>query len=393
MAAELVDLFVGVACFRISSMLWHSHCWPGLSVLLCSSDETVFRTVLALLRSDYRSFLNAVQKGQSSSYVLKMVRTSPFGYRFMRELATIVTTPVVGITFADLRHSIRKFICHVFTGWGQTKICEDMFKEMRQREQQDTLNLIRNMPSHYASMHEMEVISKHKREEVKVHPLEKPAAGTAKKTFSTKDHTCSLPDYRQITNKATWPTFSPQSSKRVYADLWLTRYIDEHDLWQVASKSWQAELLRPRTIIMRVSDQEYFLVLGALANLVVMAWKVDHINITSTNNLAFLIGAGKVINYEVVLLPAIDLEKYLIVPTQPVCPLHYYLACKKKLSNTIGVVLLQYKKPIPVMLHMAENAFFDIGLPQLKIICQEWSIETPCLLLPSTVTAAARFFY
>ena len=45
------------------------------------------------------------------------------------------------------------------------------------------------------------------------------------------------------------------------------------------------------------------------------------------NNLAFLIGAGVVINYEFVIVPAMDLEQYLIVPAQPVCPLHYYLAC------------------------------------------------------------------
>ena len=58
----------------------------------------------------------------------------------------------------------------------------------------------------------------------------------------------------------------------------------------------------------------------------------------------------------------------------------------------MGVVLLanQALKPEHVLMHNARNTFFSLGLPQLKLICQDQKIQSRCITLPPALTGLIR---
>ena len=93
------------------------------------------------LRRGYRIFLDiTVDLNANTTSVIKLVRASPFRTRFMKELAMMLTLPLCGVTNENMRHCVTKLLKLVFSCWGQTKVVEDVFKNCRQREHQDSLN-------------------------------------------------------------------------------------------------------------------------------------------------------------------------------------------------------------------------------------------------------------
>ena len=149
----------------------------------------------------------------------------------------------------------------VFSGWGQTKICADTIKEFRYRERMDTLNMRRSPSAMYAAMHEMGTIGAHKRDDVEMPDNQAPASGTQEFTFKCASHEPSIANHRDIPGYARWQTFSPQSSKRIFADQLLLNHLHTTDTWEHASKAWQCELLRQCSIGQRQSDMDFFLCL------------------------------------------------------------------------------------------------------------------------------------
>ena len=91
----------------------------------------------------------------------------------------------------------------------------------------------------------------------------------------------------------------------------------------------------------------------------------------------FLVTSDNVSNKAPILLPVIRLDDVTAFATTPVPPLHLYLKLNKKFpKHSMGVVLLANPalKPEHVLMHNARNAFFSLGLPQLKLICQDQKI-------------------
>ena len=102
-----------------------------------------------------------------------------------------------------------------FVSWGQTKVVEDHFKRMRQREGSDTQHTSHAPSSYWAMARDMKAIELHKREHLC--PPEQPdisesSAKIAKKLFYIVDHTMSVAGTDAITGDTAWPTFSPQTA-------------------------------------------------------------------------------------------------------------------------------------------------------------------------------------
>ena len=75
--------------------------------------------------------------------------------------------PVQDLTNESWRKAISQYNELVFTGWGQTNICEDAFKMARQREDLDSLNGMRMVSAYYSAISEMGAIALHQRQEIK----------------------------------------------------------------------------------------------------------------------------------------------------------------------------------------------------------------------------------
>ena len=373
LAHHLVQMFASVAFHRITSMLWHTASWPGLLAGLCSESVDVVDKTFVKLLDDYRIFLVAKTNAECNSLIGKLVRASPFNGRVMREICLMLTLPKEGCSLDDRKALVIKYAKYIFAGWGQTKICEDTFKEPRDREQRDTTNSNLSTTSYYAFMCHMGTIPAHKREELKIDNADPKATGVGKQTFLCKKHEPALEQTEKITSSATWPTFTPQSSKRIYADLDLFRQCDKNDSWGAISKCSQAVLFR-RLDIIRV-DGKVFMVLGHIQYTMLLLWSVLQVPIGRTNHNAYILHGEGIDNNSVIMEHVTDLKRFEIIPTVPICPLHLWLACRKQVPCRVGVVLLQTGPATTVLKHAARHCFFQLHMPQLKTISKEERID------------------
>eukprot|EP00974_Lingulodinium_polyedra_P113186 10956029-Lingulodinium_polyedra.AAC.1 len=65
----------------------------------------------------------------------------------------------------------------VFTGWGQTKVVEDAFQRMRDREERDVKNRKLMLTKRWSHLRDEAVIRPHARTEITPPPLEEAAQG------------------------------------------------------------------------------------------------------------------------------------------------------------------------------------------------------------------------
>ena len=392
-AQTMVELFCGLALHRISSMSTLSRALPGYLALLSSDEDNVFAMALEKLLKDVRVHRLAEQKALAASYIKKLLRSSPFQMRVVREIVLIATLQDPGVTYNHRRHRLRKYNYYMCTGWGQTKVVEDNFKECRYVESQGVLNKTRSMMSYYCAMAQKNTIALHQRKEIFVHHDEPKADGTPQDIFSSKKWTPSLPNSHVITNRATWPTYSPQSSRTIQSDMIVLEHCYDHDAWALADMCGQCLYFQKRSVIHRVGDGMFFMVCGVIASKVLVVWQLEALDLNkSTNHKVFLFSSERVRNTFPTFLVILDLDYYQVVPTSAIAPIHYLLALKRVLPQRMGVVLLQHGKFLPVMLYAAQHAFFNMDLPQLKKICSFWGIEAPGVTLPITLTACIKFF-
>ena len=244
---------------------------------------------------------------------------------------------------------------------------------MRDREQRDTTSSNLSMSSYYAMMGGMGTISGHNRTETNFEHDEPAVKGGAKDVFWVKDHTSDLEGADNMTKTATWPTFSPATSKRVYADMDFFRLCDAEKVWNEISLCKQAVLFRPGDVCK--TKNQYYLILGHVQWTMVLMWLVERESIGKTNNNAFTLDKPGGGNNEYTMFNAIDLSKFEMVPTTPLCPLHFPLACRNHNPERLGIVLLQLGPPLGVLKHAAKPCCFDLDRTQLLTICKQERIE------------------
>ena len=410
-ACHMVSLFARVAFHRITSMMYHTH-GLGQTAALGSSVDAEYDAVVANLRFDYRIYLDILYKGKAQSpFLLKLIKGSIFVVRVVREIMLLLTLPHSGLSNADNRAAVNKLLRMIYSGWGQTKIVEDVFKHMRERESLDTLSGVKGVVSYYCSMTEMGAIESHLRTGVKPEDDTPKADGKKTELFSCKHHAPSLPNSDSITKTATWPTYSPQSSKKIYSDRILlhhlkcgekVKYTDskegpvavvERSLWSQASNCWRCDLFQPRSIIYQKATKKHYMVLGPLVSQGLVVWEVEGVRLGKGNHQAFLLGAGNVINKSPTVLTVLDFDSLSLVPSAPISPINYHLALNKRDVHPMGVVILQYGKVVPVLLHAAERCFYNLGITKLKVIADEFDIEVSTPTLPMTCSALIRHFW
>ena len=99
-------------------MLYHSRGLPGYLALLSSSDAHIYTLGLSRLVRDHTVYQAARAKAIASTFIAKLVRTSPFQQRLVREIALMATEKLDGFDESDRRHKFQKFVYYMFMGWG-----------------------------------------------------------------------------------------------------------------------------------------------------------------------------------------------------------------------------------------------------------------------------------
>ena len=187
------------------------------------------------------------------------------------------------------------------------------------------------------------------------------------------NHETTLPRTNDITQTPKWPTFSPQTSKRIYADMELFRQCDADNLWAIISMCKQSVLFRQGDVV-RTSGK-YYLSLGHVQFTMVLCWSVESVKIGKTKHNVFALTGAECDNDRFTMVQTTDLSKSEMVPTTPVRPLHYLLACRKTTPDRLGVVLLQIGTPLSFLKHAAKHCFFELDRGQLVTLCKQERID------------------
>ena len=203
-ALQAVNQFYSLAYHRITSMLWHCACWPGRLAELLSDDRELVHNCLDDLLRDFKIYQVALQKAVSSSFLVNICASSPFCTRVMREIACILTVHHEA-TMDERKAMVIKYSRLIFNSWGQTKICEYTFKELRDREQRDTTCSNLSNLSYYAYMTNMRTFQMHERVEAQPCQHESEVKADHKDVFLCKPtHQPEGIDIEKNTSRAVW---------------------------------------------------------------------------------------------------------------------------------------------------------------------------------------------
>ena len=130
-----------------------------------SPNEAGRNKCVADLRRDFKIFVKAQDIAVKNPFVAKIIRSSPFNLTVMKGIVYLLfgphDKPAVWV-----KERFHRVVHLIFAGWGQTKIVEDKFEEMREREKSDTTNKAHNPIQYWACTTEMNTIGKHNRDQL-----------------------------------------------------------------------------------------------------------------------------------------------------------------------------------------------------------------------------------
>ena len=161
---------------------------------------------------------------------------------------------------------------------------------------------------------------------------------------------------------------NPQSSLQMPASVVFCRLVLADKQWSLMSRKWLGIIFQQGTIVRDAISQNYFLSMGHIADLVVMAWQVEMFDFMSGPpsdrklTKPFAVGTDAVDNYQAHLINPISMDDYDAIPTKIVSPIHLWLATGRRVHAKSGIVLLQDGDEMPLMELAARNCFYNLPL-------------------------------
>ena len=178
-----------------SAAFWYSDSWPGLLALMCSPHPADKATCQQLLCADIRAFLHCKTLEGANTFLANCVRTSPFSAKPLPEIKDPLT--LVGNVMApDSVEQLQSLSDKIFGGCGQTKVIEDVSKEVREKESRAVASKLVSMVRQWDCLRTKDVIAKHGKEELDPTPYGPgvPAAWpeVTEELFTTAQHSPTI---------------------------------------------------------------------------------------------------------------------------------------------------------------------------------------------------------
>ena len=367
LASTALDIVRYLCRERIGSMLWHSGCWPGLLALMTTGIAMDEVNCLALLRADFRNFLDAVIGGVSDVVLKKIVDGSCFQTTLVKDIAEVATRPLIWPGgFRQMIVKLVRMARALYAGWGQTKVVEDTNRVLRDRETRDVNNRRLSMINYWSAMRGGKTIALHDREEISPHPDTQGRTTIPAGMFSSSKHTVGLQGTEAITGSTTWRSYSPQSAVGQYAHLVLLRYLASKgpEAWNLVGRVWMACLFRKGDVIRHTLSGRIALVLDPVGACAVLCWGIEEHNEHGVQ--FFTLSGPSIANDEAVWMIPLNLAEYEVIPVKPISPAHLWLKLGREIIKPMGVVLLASKERVDIWTWAAQHAFWNLGLPQLQ---------------------------
>eukprot|EP00974_Lingulodinium_polyedra_P055776 5364200-Lingulodinium_polyedra.AAC.1 len=193
------------------------------------------------------------------TFLAKVTAKSPFHLTVMRELAALAATPQM--PEMEKLSALHSFAVRAFSGWGQTKVVEDLLQRLRTSETTTVRNAKLMARRQYGLMRDQAVIGLHQRSEVVTDPANLPPDCPPNSTWAARGHEPAFPA-TDIMGKATWPTLSAQTLQGLPAEKALLAQRWEKGDLEAASSCWRAAFLETGTVLRLKDCKTYQVVLG-----------------------------------------------------------------------------------------------------------------------------------
>ena len=129
------------------AMAWHLKGLAGMLAMTASNNKVDRDKFVASIISDFRVFVRASEKAENNLFIAELLQSSPFHTPLMQDIVYLFIAP--DHRSEQWRHDkLFKYATLIFEGWGQTKVVEDHFNRMWDRETLDSKNMT-HVPMQY----------------------------------------------------------------------------------------------------------------------------------------------------------------------------------------------------------------------------------------------------
>lgn len=280
-AADLHRLVVCVLGHRAQSMLMHGT-YPMSFAGLLHCDADVVDAFLWHCEDDWGVLSDLKDRAQGSSFLATLVQRNAV-------LSTQASQHIMGMlrrdSFRTVSADVKEVLEHIFAGFGQTKVVEDSFKELRERESGDVGSMyktgVRRLKpsSAWQCIVGSKVLAKHKRAEIEREPgiiAEGMPRTCPPSMFEGSKH--KSPIAKGVTQHARWPSFTAQSAAVLIGDLPLLRACRDRDSWQWVERCWFCQLLLPGDVLIETATGRVVVVLGNVIT-AALVWPVEELQV------------------------------------------------------------------------------------------------------------------
>lgn len=288
--------------------------------------------------------------------------TSPFN-RWLRRLLR-------SDGFQDVPECARRALVELWSGLLNSKLVEDLNKQLREREQRTSTNKVVARMEAWQTPSHHNLLASYQRSKGSENPALQPPnnfefARLFEHTESAKvpERAAELAFLQSVVGKVSWPTCNPPSMQAQFIDLHLMMEASAKERWGMVEDAWHSSLVAEGVVL--CSDTDTFLVVKQYARGVV-GWPVRNIN-EVTLELDLSVEELKVVH-------VCDLESWHVRIPRLASPLRQQVLGANFPS---GCRLMAKAAPISLLQHLISTGFSNIAEDSLRRLYTEWGLTEP----------------
>lgn len=297
--------------------------------------------------------------GKSSGLIMSATRNSPFRTTLMWEVAQIAFSPV-SQNKSQIKAVLKKLARTIFSGLLDTKVIEDLFKVLRDRETRDSSDKVLRLQRQSGIAEECTILEQHgqRRGERVQGSGDEPLKPAELWWPNQRDNPAWL---EGITETMSWTSLKPLNSCLIPGQLSLIRELHVDNRWGDFGKCWQTCLFPIGTIFV-VKDSCPRVSLGSVSHVAIRSWPLREIHDEDMSQKFYRLPdeCPREVPYHHVL----DLRDHYVLPTEIVSPVHAgLLSTLAEVGSFVGWRLSGL--PLKPEIHAAQRCYWDMPKNEL----------------------------
>ena len=360
---KLVWTALGLMHHMMFDLCHHMFGWPLRFAALLDGNHKA--TCLQEMKETWEAWEAAqVMPGQSWKALCKR---NPLRITFCKDVFVRVQRDGWTVS-ADTR----RYLTEILSVFGST-YNEEAFSELRQLEEKDNKKHRMNNSDVWASASEGRVMARFGYREVESDPTVL-APDLPEGVFHTRSKSASVPQIREITGRATWPSLKPLDAARIPAEVQSMQMMHKKKRMQDVSMTWRTSFLTRGMIVRHVSKKkEYKLCTGVWPHGASTCLLPMERYELKKGTYGFRLQAP-LTRDNLSWAQVYNFADYEAINARVVSPLHFAHVTSSrgllKVPVGEGPWIEEDKAGIPLLEHCARNGFFDIPAKFLEILLE-----------------------